>query len=67
MSSQSSPGAPELAVAPDKKNVQTIDVSKMSVQKKIGFDQREGRGLDVLIRGGVLRLQLILVQSDLPR
>jgi hypothetical protein len=30
------------------------------------YDQREGRGLDVLIRGGVLRLQLILVQSDLP-
>jgi hypothetical protein len=39
----------------------------MSVQKNTGYDQREGRSLDVLIRGGVLRLQLILVQSDLPR
>jgi hypothetical protein len=39
----------------------------MSLQKKIVYDQSEGRGLDVLIRGGVLRLQLILVQSDLPQ
>jgi hypothetical protein len=66
MSSQSSPVL-QTGSCYRRKDVQTIDVNKMSVQKKIGFDQREGRGLDVLIRGGVLRLQLIFVQSDLPQ
>ena len=57
-SSQSSPDL-QTGSCYRRKDVQTIDDTKMSVQKKTGYDQREGRGLDELIRGGVLRLQLI--------